>query len=91
MPNCTSWTLATSAGEYGNLASISAPLGGAAAASHHHLGFQIAAPPPPTSPGPDPRPRELALAASSGCGFWRLNPVESNGSTRADRPRLREA
>nr|CAB3482191.1 unnamed protein product [Digitaria exilis] len=60
MPNCTSWTLATSAGEYGNLASILAPPGAAAGGDdHHHLGFQIAAPPPPTPRG---RTRRQATA-----------------------------
>lgn len=77
MPNCTSSTLATSAGEYGNLASISAAPGGGAA-HHHHLGFQIAArcaAPPPAPRGTKARPGALRrtsvfLAASPGGIEW---------------------
>ena len=91
MPNCTSSTLATSAGEYGNLASISAAPGGGAA-HHHHLGFQIAArcaAPPPAPRGTKARPGSLRrasafLAASPGRTEW-IGPRPTD-----PRARLRE-
>jgi hypothetical protein len=75
MPNCTNSTLATSAGEYGNLASIASTHGGGA---HHHLGFQIAARCGPRHRAPrgtKGRPRSLRrasvfLAALSGGIDW---------------------
>lgn len=68
MPNCTNSTLATSAGEYGNLASIASTHGGGGGGggAHHHLGFQIAARCGPRHRAPrgtKGRPRSLRRAS----------------------------
>jgi hypothetical protein len=90
MPNCTSWTLATSAGEYGNLASISAPTGAAAAADRRRLGFQIAAAPQPARgtkpPGPGRRVEWSVFLAAGPLGPDGIERIGSPGRSTARSP-----
>jgi hypothetical protein len=75
MPNCTRWTLATSAGEYGNLASIPAGL------PLPPLRVSNQGAPPHADPNPAARAHALGFRWVSECAFSRLRRAN-----RVDRP-----